>query len=425
MKALRLLPILLLTSFFMSCEEETPTFTLTTSSSPLEGGKVIFSPMGSFNPGQEVTISPEANPGWVFKEWGGDASGTANPLIIEMNSSKNIFAVFTKTFPIVYEIIGNGTVTEKIVENPAGREFPMGSSVEITPVPADGWLFEKWVLKTELEDRISNENPKTITIDGQITVKVVFVPKPIGDPRFYLADNGVTCKCENVIVGSKGLINGVEYEAVDDEFLRIRLKERADMTKLCTSLVTDMNSLFFDYDFNHAIGNWDVSNVIDMNSMFFGSSFNQAIDKWDVSKVKDMSWMFAKVSPWGDEGFGDPPAFNQPLDKWDVSKVTNMSGMFYGSDFDQPIGNWDVGSVTDMSYMFAGFGNQASAKFNQTIGDWNVRNVTNMNGMFMDNYYFNQDLSSWCVIKIPNFPEDFATTGAWLLAKPIWGTCPD
>jgi len=38
---------------------------------------------------------------------------------------------------------------------------------------------------------------------------------------------------------------------------------------------------------------------------------------------------------------------------------------------------------------------------------------------------FNQDLSGWCVTNIANEPDSFATgANAWVLARPVWGTCP-
>lgn len=220
-----------------------------------------------------------------------------------------------------------------------------------------------------------------------------FVPRPQGNPIFYLSDNGITCICENVIAGDKGFIKGVEFEAVDNHLLRKRYAEGKDMSKLCTSLVTEMRNLFqYNGNFNQPIGNWDVSNVTSMLEMFSRTNFNQPIEAWDVSKVADMTKMF----------FGS--AFNQPIGAWNVSKVTSMREMFGGGD---------DGGFEDYE-----------AFFNQPIGEWDVSNVTKMDGMFGFNNNFNQDLSKWCVVKIPQIPAEFATA-AWTLPKPVWGTCPD
>ncbi|MCH6236183.1 BspA family leucine-rich repeat surface protein [Cognataquiflexum rubidum] len=355
MRSAKLIPILLFT-VFSSCEEETPvkTYTITKTATPAEGGEVYLSPgwLDAFTEGQRVAVIPVASEGWVFQQWQGDAAGTSNPYFFEMNSNKNIIGVFVKkVYTLDLEIIGEGTVTETIVENPSGREYFPGTIVELTPVPKEGWVFENWGAGGGFT---GNEIPKRITVNEPIELTARFVPKPQGEPKFYLAENGITCKCENVIAGNKGVINGVEYEAVNLEYLRVRIREKVDLTKLCTSLVTDMSYLFM------------------------GVSIDQAIQNWDVSNVTNMEGMFAAYQ---DDGGGDGPV---------------------GGD----------GPAENVIF------------FNQSIGDWDVSNVTNMDFMFKDNFEFNQDLSKWCVSKIPTIPKDFAST-QWYLPKPAWGTCPD
>jgi hypothetical protein len=58
---------------------------------------------------------------------------------------------------------------------------------------------------------------------------------------FYLAENGITIKCPQATVGQKGMVNGIEYEAVNRTLLNQRRNEGADLTRVCTSLVTDLN----------------------------------------------------------------------------------------------------------------------------------------------------------------------------------------
>lgn len=182
-------------------------------------------------------------------------------------------------------------------------------------------------------------------------------------PLFYLSENGITCKCENANVGDIGVINGIEYEAVDRDLLIQRRDEGADLTRVCTSLVTDMSEMF-------------------MGDYFY------------------------------------PYQFNQPIGNWDMSNVTNMRSIFFGSHFNQPIADWNVSNVTNMEYMFR------NSSFNQGIGSWDVSNVTNMVEMFRESG-FNQDISGWCVSNIPSEPQGFSQ-GAPLTPenKPVWGTCP-
>jgi hypothetical protein len=59
-------------------------------------GRVVVSPKGSqFPTGTMVSLQAVADPGQEFVSWEGDASGTQNPLLINLNSSKRVTANFT------------------------------------------------------------------------------------------------------------------------------------------------------------------------------------------------------------------------------------------------------------------------------------------------------------------------------------------
>jgi uncharacterized repeat protein (TIGR02543 family) len=465
--------------FLISCGmEEIPTYKIELTVSPSEGGKLNVSPSLPMYPeGSTVTITPEPNEHWVFKQWEGDGSGSSTPLQLIMDSNKSVVGVFVKRdYPLKITIEGEGTVEEKIIPNPGGREYPHGTTVELTPKPKEGWVFESWggdltgtetpkTIKVDKEKNVTvkfkrKDYPLNITITGEGTVEekiitnpggksypfetvVELTPKPKegwvfeswgGDltgtetpktikvdkeknvtvkfkqltPIFRLGENGVTCICENVKPGDKGLINGVEYEVVDRELLIKRRDEGKDLTRLCTSLVTNMSNMFSTSNFNQPIGNWDVSNVTNMEWMFFLSQFNQPINNWDVSNVTKMNHMFSTSN------------FNQPIGNWNVSKVTTMGYMFHNNDFNQPIGNWNVSNVTDMGGMFS-----SSRKFNHPIGNWDVSKVTFMDFMFQSTQ-FNQDISKWCVVKISSTPYGFSLNSQLTIGnQPKWGTCPD
>ena len=279
---------------------------------------------------------------------------------------------------------------------------------------------------------------------------------------FYVDENGVTVKAKDwVTAGTTGELNGIFYTAVNIDTLRLMFSREEDVSKVVTTLITDMSYLFSNAPvtpctncpfggpdeilFDPDISSWDVSNITNMSHMFGSKEideiisifFNKDISKWDVSKVTDMSNMFnsAKVfnqniGSWDVSNVTDmsgifrgAETFNQDIGSWDVSKVTDMSWMFYElispgnkdeiRPFNQDIGSWDVGKVTDMYRMFSG-----KDLFNQDLSKWDVSNVTNMSEMFFKAKEFNQDISGWDVSKVTNCDQFSYLTDKWTLPKP-------
>ncbi len=93
------------------------------------------------NPGQEVL------------------RGNANPLNVDINSSKTITAVFKRVkFDLTVTVEGEGTVTEQILVQPGQYDYE--TQVELTATPAEGWEFVNWT-----GDIGSSDNPITITVN--------------------------------------------------------------------------------------------------------------------------------------------------------------------------------------------------------------------------------------------------------------------
>lgn len=164
------------------------------------------------------------------------------------------------------------------------------------------------------------------------------------------------------------------------------------------STVNNMEWMFYNAkNFNHDIGDWNVSNVEKMGALFQNASnFNQDIGSWDVGNVTDMFQMFTNAS-----------SFNQDLGEWNVGKVTDMYNMFSGAtSFNQDISNWNMKNVKFTPQMFIG-----ATSFNQDISGWNFENLENADAMFWGASEFNQDLSSWNISSIESMEDFFYESG--------------
>lgn len=155
--------------FVFSCEEKTEEFTLFINIQPENTG--ITDPISGqkFEEGTSVEVSAKPISGYKFNKWSGDATGAQNPTIIEMDSDKNITAVFgKKNFSLNITIDGKGTVEEKIILQKAG-DYEYGTNVQLTAIADIGWKFDGWS-----GDKVSVENPIVVAIDTIKNINVKF-----------------------------------------------------------------------------------------------------------------------------------------------------------------------------------------------------------------------------------------------------------
>ena len=386
MKTLQKLSLLVsvLIFLFLGCskdpDDEILRFELNVSVTPDDGGTVSPSD-GTYDEGAVVALEGTPSTGYSFVEWTGSIQSTDNPMSITMDSDKDITGVFEK---LDSDEDGVTDDLDTCPETPGGAQVDEnGCSDSQKDTDGDG--------VTDDVDLCSDTPPgENVDENGC----------PTSSP-IYLDGNGITIKCYNWSqVGDTGQVNGTTYTVVDEDMLRQMVANSEDVTKVCTTKVTDMSEMFWVTQFNQDIGSWDVSNVTNMRGMFSSIAFFIA----------------------------DPVPFNQDISYWDVSNVTNMRGMFSGSLFNQDIGSWDVSSVTDMYAMFSSLNLNYMGPigpFNQDIGSWDVGNVTNMGFMFFGSL-FNQNIGSWDVdnvIECTNFSFD---TPQWVLPKPDFTNCnPD
>lgn len=118
-------------------------------------GSVVKVPtQTTYSHGTSVQLTATPATGFTFTSWSGDATGTTNPMTVNMNSEKNITANFTAIVPkftvgLSSNPLLSGTTT-------GSGSFDSGASVTVSALPATGFTFTNWTEGTTIVSTNAN-----------------------------------------------------------------------------------------------------------------------------------------------------------------------------------------------------------------------------------------------------------------------------
>jgi|LSQX01.2.fsa_nt_gb hypothetical protein len=129
---------------------------------------VVSAINNEYEHGTQVRLTAVPETGWRFSHWQGDLSGTANSIVVLVESAKNVKAVFTE---VVYTLNTGvqSNIGGRIDVDPILEGYRYGTEVTITAVPEDGWAFDRWS-----GDLYGGQNPQTIVMDRSKNIGAVF-----------------------------------------------------------------------------------------------------------------------------------------------------------------------------------------------------------------------------------------------------------
>jgi uncharacterized repeat protein (TIGR02543 family) len=186
-------------------------FTLNVTAINGSVNKVPNSP--TYEEGVTVQLTATPNTGYTFTSWGGDASGSVNPINVIMDANKEIvanFSIITYTLTVI-------SVNGVVVKNPEQLEYNYGENVELTATPNSGYAFDSWS-----GDALGSTNPITVLMDKNKTITANYVVVPPSGPETIdldcaasfavLAGSTITSTGFSVINGDVGLSAGTALE---------------------------------------------------------------------------------------------------------------------------------------------------------------------------------------------------------------------
>jgi len=120
-----------------------------------------------YDSGTTVKLTAQAAAEWVFVGWTGDIESTEESVQIVIGEPKEVTATFEKKkYPLTVTIEGEGEVLEEIVNSGRTTDYDSGTTVKLTAVPAEGWVFVGWtgaIESTELEIQLLVSGTKTVS----------------------------------------------------------------------------------------------------------------------------------------------------------------------------------------------------------------------------------------------------------------------
>jgi len=162
-------------------------FSLSVTSNSATLGHVNQSPAGNCQPmGGLVTLTAVPAAGCRFVQWTGDLTGNTNPQSITMDQNKSVVAVFQVIPPcdglFVLSVTSNDATLGHVDQAPAGSCQSPGTVVTLSAIPASGCRFLQWS-----GDVTGNNNPQSLTMDGNKSVLATFEVIPPCEGQFILS----------------------------------------------------------------------------------------------------------------------------------------------------------------------------------------------------------------------------------------------
>lgn len=135
---------------------------------PSTNGAITVDPVRDlYAQNEQVTLTPVPALGYMFSGWGGDASGTDNPLVLTMTGDKTVSATFTLAPNYTLNLSANGPGSAAV--DPSETEFIAGTTVTLTATAAPGYVFTGWS-----GDVISNNNPYQLLMNSDKVIVANF-----------------------------------------------------------------------------------------------------------------------------------------------------------------------------------------------------------------------------------------------------------
>ncbi|MCB0112110.1 MAG: InlB B-repeat-containing protein, partial [Caldilineaceae bacterium] len=138
-----------------------------------------------------VTLNATADPGWRFDGWSGDATGTTNPLVLQLTGNTVVTATFSQEhYTLTTDVVGSGSV----VPSPQQDSYVYGDVVTLVAEPTVGWSFVGWS-----DQGLGTDSTVQVTITGNTTISAIFAKNEYTIARTVIGSGNLTLAPEKTV----------------------------------------------------------------------------------------------------------------------------------------------------------------------------------------------------------------------------------
>ena len=228
--------------------------------------KIVFQPKTTdYEFETIVELTPTAAEGWNFIEWSGDISSTEEVVEVTVNGEMSVTAIFQRaSYPLNIEIIGDGSVEEKIIAQPKLSDYTFETVVQLTASPSYFWSFNGWG-----GDIVSTDTLVEVTVNGEKNVSVTFDFNGLISRRTYKYDSNnniteyVSYDTDGVIIDSRTY----KYDSNGNRIEWTRLDENGNSYVYVTHLYNSNNDILQQNGYNED-GSISYQNIYTYDSNF-------------------------------------------------------------------------------------------------------------------------------------------------------------
>lgn len=149
-----------------------PVVTLAKVVDPAESGSITDSGDGLYLQGDTATLEAIPNVGFLFDRWEGGATGTENPIDVDMASSKSVTAIFVENQGASLTLKTIVSADAGIITDSQDGVYFLGDVATVEALPIEGFAFVRWE-----GDLIGSENPTDLVMDSNKSITAIFAAK--------------------------------------------------------------------------------------------------------------------------------------------------------------------------------------------------------------------------------------------------------